>query len=140
MVTGVGVEGNAQVSRFPRPSLMPLLLACAGLIIIYFTVTTARNIYHNHQLAQQEASLRRDIAQLKSDHQQLIAIRDYLQSDEYIEYNARRVLGLVKPGETLVVVSSDATASAASPTPLPMSGQWWKDLFPAVTPAPTTTP
>jgi cell division protein FtsB len=130
------------VSRLPRLSLTPLLLAAAALTIGFFVFTTARNVYHNHQLAQEETSIRRDIAQLDRDHQQLVAVRDYLKSDEYIEYNARRVLGLVKPGETLVVVSNNAPAPIATPTP-PLSpadgGAWWKDLFaPAVasTPAP----
>jgi cell division protein FtsB len=135
------VEGNAKVSRLPRLSLTPLVLAAAALVIGYFVVTTARNIYHNHQLAQEESAIRRDIAQLDSDHAQLVAVRDYLKSDEYIEYNARTVLGLVRPGETLVVVSSNAPAPLATPTP-PLApaqgGAWWKDLFaPAIAPAAT---
>ena len=141
-MAGSDSEGNANVSRLPRLPLMPLLLAAAALTISYFVVTTARNIYHNHQLAQEETAIRRDIAQLDRDHQQLVAVRDYLKSDEYIEYNARRVLGLVRPGETLVVVSNNAPAPIATATP-PLSpadgGAWWKDLFaPAV--APTATP
>ena len=139
---GSDTEGNAKVSRLPRLTLTPLLLAAAALVAGYFVVTTARNIYHNHQLAQEETAIRRDIARLDRDHKQLVAVRDYLKSDEYIEYNARRVLGLVKPGETLVVVSSNAPAPLATATP-PLSpaqgGAWWKDLFaPAV--APTATP
>ena len=130
------------MSRLPRLSLTPLLLAAAALAVSFFAVTTARNIYHNHQLAREEAAIRRDIAQLDRDHEQLVAVRDYIKSDEYIEYNARRVLGLVKPGETLVVVSSNAPAPIATPTP-PLSpaqgGAWWKDLFgPAI--APTAKP
>jgi cell division protein FtsB len=141
-VAGSDVEGNTQVSRLPRLSLTPLLLAAAALTIGYFVLTTARNVYHNHQLAQEEAAIRRDIAQLDRDHAQLIAVRDYLKSDEYIEYNARRVLGLVKPGETLVVVSNSAPAPIATATP-PLTtaegGAWWKELFaPAI--APTATP
>ena len=135
------MEGNATVSRLPRLSLTPLLLAAAALVVGYFVVTTARNIYHNHQLAQEEASVRRDIAQLDRDHQQLVAVRDYLKSDEYIEYNARRVLGLVRPGETLVIVSSNAPDATATPLAPSDGGAWWKDLFdPAQTPAPTTAP
>ena len=133
------------MSRLPRPPLTPLLLAAAVLVIGYFLATTARNVYHNYQLGQEESQIRRDIAQLDRDHQQLVAVRDYLKSDEYIEYNARRVLGLVRPGETLVVVSSSQSAAAiASATLEPQresSGEWWKDLFaPAVAPAPTPTP
>ncbi len=83
-MAGSESEGNAKVSWLPRLSLMPLLLAAAALTISYFVVTTARNIYHNHELAQEETAIRRDIAQLDRDHQQLVAVRDYLKSDEYI--------------------------------------------------------
>jgi cell division protein FtsB len=133
------------VSRLPRPPLTPLLLAAAVLAIGYFVATTARNVYQNYQLGQEETQVRRDIAQLDRDHQQLVDVRDYLKSDEYIEYTARRTLGLVLPGETLVVVSSSQSAAAiAAATPEPpraSTGEWWKDLFaPAIAPAPTPTP
>ena len=60
----------------------------------------------------------------------LEAVRDYLRTDEYIEGEARRLLGLVQPGESLVVVSS-------SVTPAPDSGEsedsdyrpWWEKLY-----------
>jgi cell division protein FtsB len=122
-----------------------LLLAAALLASGYFVVTTGRYIYHNYRLHQDQAQIRRDIAQLDRDHEQLVAVRDYLKSDEYIEYTARRILGLVRPGETLVIVSSSETAPpAATPPPDPQrtpASEWWKDLFvPPADLAPTPTP
>ncbi len=61
---------------------------------------------------------------------------------------ARRTLGLVRPGETLVVVSSSAPARVApeaAGTPAPgaahtPAAEWWKDLFVQPAPAPTPVP
>ena len=130
------------MSRLLRRPLTPLLLAAALLAIGYFVATTGRNVYYNYQLGQEESRIKSDIAGLDGDHQQLVAVRDYLKSDEYIEYTARRVLGLVRPGETLVVVSgSQSAVPPATPAAPPATGEWWKDLFaPAVAPAPTPTP
>jgi cell division protein FtsB len=125
------------VSRLPRLSLTQILLLAAAVAICYLTVTTIRYVLHDHQLRSDEAALRHEIDELDRDHQRLVAVRDYLKSEEYVEYVARRVLGLVRPGETLVVVSgieppaADPTAAA---TPAGR-GEWWEELF-FKTPAP----
>ncbi|MDP9236347.1 MAG: septum formation initiator family protein [Chloroflexota bacterium] len=125
------------MSRLPRLPIMPVVAFAAALAIGSLTYTTTRYFIHNYQLHQDEAQIRRDIAGLDSDHQRLLAVRDYLSSDEYIEDIARRTLGLVRPGETLVVVSGNG----ASPTTEPLAQHtpgagWWKGLFPAPQPAP----
>ncbi len=134
-----------RVSRLPHPSLTPLLIGAAALAIAYLTFTSVHYVVHNYRLHQQEQQVRRDIAQLDHDHQQLTAVRDYLKSDEYVEDVARRVLGLVNPGETLVIVSGTEQPTT-SPTPAPRAAltpqaEWWKSLFePGGAPVPTPTP
>ena len=133
------------MSRVPHLPLTPLVIGAAALAITYLGFTTARYVVHEYSLSEDQAQLRREINQLDRDHQQLIAVREYLKSDEYIDDVARRVLGLVRPGETLVVVSSSApprpaappAATAPSPVRTP-AAEWWKDLF--VQPAPLPTP
>lgn len=145
---GLGAEGGLQVSRFPHLPLTPLVIGAAVLAITYLGFTTTRYVVHEYNLRQEQASLHREIAQLDRDHEQLVAVRDYLKSDEYVEDVARRTLGLVRPGETLVVVSSSAPSPAApeaTGTPAPVgaahtpAAEWWKDLFvqPAAAPTPT---
>lgn len=133
------------MSRVPHLPLTPLVIGAAALAITYLGFTTARYVVHEYNLREDQAQLHRDINQLDRDHRQLIAVREYLKSDEYIDDVARRVLGLVRPGETLVVVSSSAPPPSAAPpvatapararTP---AAEWWKDLF--VQPAPLPTP
>lgn len=112
----------------PRLPLMPLAVGIAILLIAYLGVTTARYVVHNYQARSQESALRTELTQLAEDRRQLEATRDYLKSDEYIEYVARRTLGLVRPGETLVLVSGPERAPEPASTPAP-GVAWWKELF-----------
>jgi cell division protein FtsB len=131
------------VSRLPHLSALPLVLGLAALAFAYLSFTTSRYVIHNYQLHQQESQVRRQIDQLNKDHEQLVAVRDYLKSDEYVQAVARRVLGLVNPGETLVIVSG-TTPPPATPVAQGSPGaEWWKELFGsggAATPAPTPSP
>ena len=130
------------MSRLPHLSLTPFLLLAAALSIGYLTFTTLHYVVHNYQVHHDETSVRADIAQLDREHGQLVALRDYLKSDEYVEEVARRILGLVRPGETLVVVSSSDNAHDAPSTAQPArtpGDAWWKEFVPPsvdVTPSP----
>jgi cell division protein FtsB len=136
------LEVPQAVSRPPRLPVTPLLLTAAAIVIGYLAFTTVRYVVHDYRLRNDEAALRREITGLDTDHGRLVAVRDYLRSEEYVEYVARRILGLVRPGETLVVVSGAQpapTAAAATPPADRERGEWWEDLFfptPAATPGP----
>lgn len=114
--------------RFPRISTVRLILAGTALIAVYFIVTGAVNAIRAHQLREQESRLEADIRDLQTRYGRLQALRDYLNSDEYIESVAREELGLVKRGEEGIVVIS----SVPAPTPGPDEGQpslWWDVLI-----------
>lgn len=127
--------------RHPRLPLTPLVVCAAVLAAGYLGFNAVHYVTHNYRVHQDEARLRAEIASLERDKQQLTAVRDYLKSDEYVEDIARRVLGLVRPGETLVIVSSSAPVTAPTPDAEPTpGGAWWKDLYIAGAAAPTPTP
>ena len=102
----------------------------AALVVGYLIFTATGDALLSRRLDQEEQRFEREIAQLERQQTELEAIRDYLQTDEYIEGVARRVLGLVRPGETLVVISSTAPVT---PTPGPLPDQatprWWEYLY-----------
>jgi len=130
------------LSRLPHLRLTPIVTAAALLAIVYLSFTTIRYVVHDHRLHQQEAQVRRDIGQLDRDHERLVAVRDYLKSDEYIEDVARRILGLVRPGETLVVVSGATPVPVPTPTAAAADARdepWWQQLFGGVEVPPTAT-
>ena len=131
------------MSRLPHLPLVPLAIAAALAVIGYLAFSTVTGMARDYRLRNDEAQVQRDIAQLDQDHDQLVAVRDYLNSDEYVEYIARRVLGLVKPGETLVIVSGpkpDPTATPAEGAGSTPEPEWWKNLFGGVRPLPTSGP
>jgi cell division protein FtsB len=130
------------VARRPRIPIVPLALALAGVALASLLLTTGRYVVHGYQLRAQERDLRQELRRLDQDHAQLEAVRDYLRSDEYLEYVARRTLGLVKPGETLVIVSPSDDVPPAAPLSVARTpGEpWWKALFAPPAPAPTAAP
>jgi cell division protein FtsB len=103
-----------------------ILLVAIVIVTGYFLVSAGSNVLRSYELQQEEASLEAEIRDLEQDKQQLSAIRDYLRTDEYLEFMARRVFGLVKPGEKLVVVDAPVPES---PDIEPSLLTWWQRLF-----------
>ncbi len=109
--------------RFFSPGRILLL---ATIIVSGYMLLSAGNTFrHSYRLVNDENRLQDEVDTLKTQREQLIQIRDYLQTDEYVEFMARRVFGLVKPGEKLVVVD----APAPEPAPAVDDLTWWQRLF-----------
>ena len=107
------------------------MLAVTALVVVYFLVSAGFGGIRAHQLRQQQGRLEADIQELQTRYQRLEALHQYLTSDEYIEGVAREQLGLVREGETGIVVIS----TVLSPTPSPGAGPdagpqlWWDILI-----------
>ncbi len=104
--------------KLPRISLTRAVLILALVVVGYFIFSAASDALLSRRLNRDEQQLQREVANLHDQQAQLAAIRDYLKTDEYVEGVARRVLGLVRPGERLVIVSSSVEPTPA-PTPAP---------------------
>jgi len=119
----------AKVSKhLPKISATKIVILVAALIAVYFVVGGALNAVQSQQLRQEETRLQADIDDLNSRYDRLLALRDYLNSDEYIESAAREELGLVRKGETGFV----AISTLPSPTPAPGEEEpalWWDVLI-----------
>lgn len=96
-------------------------------MVIYFLASGGVNIVRSHQLSQQENRMQSEINDLEVRYDRLVALEQYLNSDEYIEAVAREQLGLVKPGETAFIAIS--TQPAATPVPGETSDLWWETLI-----------
>lgn len=120
-------------TRLPNLTTRVILIVTA-IAVTYFMVTGVLNAVRSHQLSQDEKQLRSEIQGLEARFEQLQALRDYLNSDEYIETVAREQLGLVREGETSIV----AISTAPTPTPTQDDQQseegegvelWWEALI-----------
>lgn len=114
--------------RFPKVSTVRLIIAGTAVIAVYFLVAGGVNAIRAHQLRQQESRVQADIEDLQARYTRLQALKDYLNSDEYVESVAREELGLVKKGEEGIVAISTV------PEPEPAAGEedpslWWDVLI-----------
>ena len=100
-----------------------------AVIVGYFLVTGATSALQSRQLSEREDRLQAEISDVQLRYQRLEALREYLDSNEYTEAVAREELGLVRQGETSIVV----IPGAASPTPKPGEEDdgdlWWEALI-----------
>lgn len=105
------------------------MLGVTALIVGYFLVTGATTALRASRLSEREGRLEAEIAGLQQRYERLEALRQYLASDEYVEAVAREQLGLVREGETSIIVIS----TAPSPTPDPDQPEedelWWQTLI-----------
>jgi cell division protein FtsB len=104
-----------------------IVLAASLIVIVYLLFSAGGSALDYYRFAGDEDRLRDQVTRLQNEEQQLEQIRDYLRSDDYVEFMARRVFGLVKPGETLVIVQSpDSDEDAVEQT---AGESWWQRLF-----------
>jgi cell division protein FtsB len=108
-----------------------IVFLVAALAIVYFLVNGGMQAVRSYQLGDEAGRLERDLRQTQERYQQLEALRDYLNSDEFIEAAAREQLGLVRPDEIGIVV----IAAGPTPTPATEDGErpppelWWESLI-----------
>ena len=118
--------------RLRSSAYLAILVVLTTALVVGYLLFRAGGIgFQSYRLAGQEQQIRREIAELERQHEELTVLREYLRSDEYIEGVARRVLGLVKPGETLVIVSGPEGQgqSAVEDESDRPSQPWWEALF-----------
>jgi cell division protein FtsB len=93
-----------------------LVLLVTAVVVVYLIFTAVSSAIQSFQLGEDEDRLRDEVQGLEQRYYRLSDLRDYLNSDEYIEWVARRELGLVGPGETGIIVVSEQT-------PVPSEGE-----------------
>jgi cell division protein FtsB len=102
-----------------------VLVVAALFIIAYFGVSIVGNAITRHELAREQERLQADIERLEAQQAQLDALRTFMQSDEFIE-RAARDQGLVRPGDTSVIVVAPTAAATAAAS---VTGPWWERYF-----------
>lgn len=74
---------------------------------IYFLVSTSRNLWRLWQARDLTTQAQQQVDQLQAENQQLQDRLKEVQTDEYVERQAREKLNLVKPGETIVIIPKE---------------------------------
>ena len=109
------------------------MLLATAVVVAYLIFTVASNAIQSFQLGQDEDRLRDEVQGMQARYDRLSDLRDYLNSDEYIEWVARRELGLVGPGETGIIVLAEATPVSSQGEAEVEQGQQehltWEDII-----------
>ena len=114
-----------------HPSFAQVVLLLALAVIGYFAFVAVGGMVLSQRVNQEEQDLRQEVAALQQDQATLEAIREFLWTDEYVEGVARRMLGLVREGESLVIVAPSVTATPelAEEAREVMPRRWWEELY-----------
>ena len=119
----------------PFTQIITIVVATMAISMI---VDFGRKATANYRIRREETRLEQEIAAERAKHEALLARREYVQTDEYIERVAREELKWVRPGETLVVPvplnrqPPPTPQTPPAPTePLPRESHWqeWWTLF-----------
>ena len=112
------------------------ILNLFGLVaIVYLAVIVSQTIRHNYQLNQQINTLQKQISDLNGQQALLQYEVQYYKTDAYKEKAARQNLGLMLPGESVIILPPTVTPKVApvvvAPTTKSPSNpeQWWKFIF-----------
>ncbi len=102
-----------------------VVLAIASLFLMLFLYSALQTATHTYRLHEQRQQLTYEVNELRRQRAELEGLREYLASDEYLEATARIQFGLIRPGETAVIVDGPRL-----PPPERQPGQrWWEALF-----------
>lgn len=111
--------------RLPVFGPAHVVLTVATLLLGLFLYSAAQTAAQTYRLHEQRRVLVYEVDELRRQRAELQGLREYLGSDEYLEAMARTQFGLVRPGETAVLVDGPTR-----PPPERTPGQrWWEALF-----------
>ncbi len=111
--------------RLPAFGPAHMVLAVAALLLGLFVYAAMQTATQTYRLHDERRDLTHEVEVLRQQKAELEGLQEYLASDEYVESVARSQFGLVKPGETAVVVDAPL-APASTKTP---GERWWESLF-----------
>jgi len=93
--------------RRKRWRLTPRFWVIVGTaFFIYMSFSYVTNFVQIWRIEQQIRRIEEEISRAEARNEELRRELAYLQSDEYIERIAREELGLVRPGETAVIIAT----------------------------------
>ena len=103
---------NKKNINFNKTILNHKFITVVGLIIILLiAIPLVKNIRQRNKINNEIKSLEDDIKKLGNDNYELRGLIDYLESDQFVEEQARLNLGLKKQGEKVIVVEDSRDIS-----------------------------
>lgn len=107
--------GNPEARGRRQRTITWILLAAIGMLLVN-AIVGENGYLATVQARQEEAALAQAVADLRQQNQRLLEERERLEHDpSAVEDAARRELGMIRPGEAVVIVREDARGTTPRP-------------------------
>lgn len=115
-----------------------LVLLAVFVLAILLGLAAGKSFLKKYQINREIKNLEAEINKLESSNRELSDLIQYLNSDFFVEQEARLKLGLQKPGEKVMVIPSQTTGNLANiqekeytNKELNNPQKWWRYFFPS---------
>ena len=111
------------------------------IIIVFFSVSAVRDYYSQEDLRQDMETLKSQMSEFETEQYDLIETLAQVQSEDFVETEARTKLNLRKPGEHVIIVSDNEDIQRFNEQagelgikslldePESNASQWWQYFF-----------
>ncbi len=119
-----------------------MIIIVEFLVVSYLLYTLTKSVYQSYQIDQHIENFKKENDMIAQENKQKEADYSYYSSDAYIEKIAKQNLGLVNPGEEVIVIPSSVSGSTGvvggaveeiednvRVQPLSNPQKWWKFFF-----------
>lgn len=129
--------------NFSRALNSKLTLLITSGIIIYLGFVLLENISSQRKVDERLETLKEEVAALEAKSSDIEKMKDYFESQDFLEKEARRMLNYQKPGEEVysviggqepemidtALIEEDIEIKEAFPKNKPFLVKWWEYFF-----------
>jgi cell division protein FtsB len=121
-------------------SFTKIIIIVEFLLIAYLIYSLTKNVYNSYKVDQYIEEFETENSVIETENRQKTADYLYFTSEEYIDKIAKQNLGLVNPGEEVIILSSNIVLEETDNDKNPVnnfakhsgmsnSEQWWNFFF-----------
>lgn len=103
--------------------LIRIAIVTVGIGLI---ISLSRNIYRLLKAGDQVKLAQQRLEKVEKEHQELIKKKEYYQSEEFVEKEARNKLNMSRPDETVVILPPDIGQTEEIPSIFPSEIPNWR--------------
>lgn len=103
-------------------------------VFVFAFISLGKESYRYFRIVQEVKDLEKRIEDLKTSNEELIKTREFYQSEEFLEQEAKKKLGYAKEGESVIIIASDQEQelepqAQEQPSPKTSNFKLWRDYF-----------
>lgn len=118
-----------------------MIIIIEFLVVSYLLYTLTKSVYQSYQIDQHIENFKRENNLIAQENKQKEADYSYYSSEAYMEKIAKQNLGLVNPGEEVIVIPNNSEGTGLGSgeenkeidniafQALPNPQRWWKFFF-----------